>query len=47
MDIFAHTLAIGRTATVAAEAMTFTKPVCVADVICVYADLIRVGTTLY
>ena len=43
--IFAHTLAKGRTVTVAVDAMTFKKPVHVGDVICAYADLIRVGTT--
>src|SRR6516164_5950476 len=43
--IFADTLAKGRTATVAVDAMTFKKPVRVGDVICAYADLIRVGTT--
>jgi len=43
--IFAHTHAKGRTATVAVDAMTFKKPVRVGDVICAYADLLRVGTT--
>ena len=43
--IFAATLAKGRTATVAVDAMTFKKPVRVGDVVCAYADLIRVGTT--
>ena len=43
--IFASTLAKGRTATVAVDAMTFKKPVRVGDVVCAYADLIRVGTT--
>src|SRR5947207_13667424 len=43
--IFASTTAKGRTATVAVDAVTFRKPVYVGDVVCVYADLIRVGTT--
>jgi acyl-CoA thioesterase YciA len=43
--IFASTLARGRTATIAVDAMTFKKPVRVGDVVCAYADLIRVGTT--
>jgi acyl-CoA thioesterase YciA len=43
--IFAQTHAKGRTVTVAVDAMTFKKPVRVGDVICAYADLIRVGTT--
>jgi acyl-CoA thioesterase YciA len=43
--IFAATIAKGRTATVAVDAMTFRKPVYVGDVMCIYTDLIRVGTT--
>jgi acyl-CoA thioesterase YciA len=43
--IFASTLAKGRTATIAVDAMMFKKPVHVGDVVCAYADLIRVGTT--
>jgi len=43
--IFAATIAKGRTATVAVDAMTFRKPVYVGDVMCLYTDLIRVGTT--
>jgi acyl-CoA thioesterase YciA len=35
----------GRTATVAVDAMTFRKPVFVGDVMCIYIDLIRIGTT--
>lgn len=35
----------GRVATVAVEAMTFLKPVHVGDVLCVYADVARVGRT--
>jgi acyl-CoA thioesterase YciA len=43
--IFASMVAHGRVVTVAVEAMTFKKPVFVGDVVCVYADLIRVGTS--
>lgn len=43
--IFASSLAQGRTATVAVDAMNFRQPVFVGDVMCIYADLIRVGTT--
>ena len=43
--ILAHTVAKGRTVTVAVDAMTFKRPVRVGDVICAYADLIRVGRT--
>jgi acyl-CoA thioesterase YciA len=43
--IFASSLAQGRTATVAVDAMTFRQPVFIGDVMCIYADLIRVGTT--
>src|SRR3984893_17561782 len=43
--IFASTFAKGRTATVAVDAMVFKKPVHVGDVVCAYAELIRVGTT--
>jgi acyl-CoA thioesterase YciA len=35
----------GRVATVAVDAMTFHLPVYVGDVLCVYADLERVGRT--
>ena len=35
----------GRVATVAVEAMTFHRPVRVGDVLCVYADIERIGTT--
>jgi acyl-CoA thioesterase YciA len=31
--------------TVAVDAMTFRKPVYVGDVMCIYTDLIQVGTT--
>jgi acyl-CoA thioesterase YciA len=43
--IFAATIAKGRTATVAVDAMTFRKPVYVGDVMCIYTDLIRVVST--
>lgn len=43
--VFARKLASGRTATVAVDAMMFRRPVHVGDVICLYADLIRTGTT--
>src|SRR5579883_1574974 len=43
--IFAYRVAEGRVATVAVDAMTFKKPVYVGDVVCVYADLIRIGRT--
>ena len=35
----------GRVVTVAVEAMTFIAPVKVGDVLCVYAEIERVGTT--
>ena len=35
----------GRVATVAVEAMTFIAPVKVGDVLCVYTEIKRVGTT--
>ncbi len=43
--IFAAQIAHGRTATVSVESMTFRKPVYVGDVICVYTELIRIGTS--
>lgn len=43
--VFAAKLANGRTATVAVDAMVFRKPVLVGDVMCLYTDLIRIGTT--
>jgi acyl-CoA thioesterase YciA len=43
--IFASKTAGGRCATVAIDAMTFKKPVSVGDVMCIYTDLTRVGTT--
>lgn len=35
----------GRVATVAIDGMSFQLPVFVGDVLCVYTDLVRVGTT--
>ncbi len=35
----------GRVATVAVEGMKFHRPVNVGDVLCAYADLVRIGTT--
>ena len=43
--IFAAAITHGRTATVAVDAMTFRKPVFVGDVMCIYIDLVRIGTT--
>ena len=43
--IFASKIAKGRCATIGVDAMTFRKPVYVGDVMCVYASLIRIGTT--
>ncbi len=43
--IFASKAAGGRTATVAIDAMTFRKSVSVGDVMCIYTDLLRIGTT--
>ena len=43
--VFAATIANGRTATVAVDAMSFRKPVHVGDVMCLHTDLIRIGTT--
>lgn len=37
--------AAGRVATVAVDAMVFHRPVYVGDVLCTYADIIRVGRT--
>ncbi|WP_299394593.1 acyl-CoA thioesterase [Pelagibius sp.] len=41
--ITAGARAAGRVATVAIDAMTFHRPVFVGDVLCTYADIIRVG----
>jgi acyl-CoA thioesterase YciA len=43
--ILAATIAKGRTATIAVDGMTFRKPVYVGDVMCIYTNLLRVGTT--
>ena len=43
--VFAAQIAQGRTATVAVDAMVFRKPVHVGDVMCLYTDLVRIGTT--
>ena len=43
--IFAAAITHGRTATVAVDAMTFRKPVFVGDVMCIYIELVRIGTT--
>jgi acyl-CoA thioesterase YciA len=43
--IFAAKISKGRGVTVAVDAMTFKKPVFVGDVVCCYAELIRIGTT--
>lgn len=43
--IVAGTRAQGRVATVAIDAMKFIRPVHVGDVVCIYADIARVGRT--
>jgi acyl-CoA thioesterase YciA len=43
--IFASKIAKGRCVTVAVDAMTFRKPVYVGDIVGIYTDLIRIGTT--
>jgi acyl-CoA thioesterase YciA len=43
--IVAGTRAKGRVATVAVEAMKFIRPVKVGDVLCIYAEIARVGRT--
>ena len=49
MDIAGGIAAIeaarGRVATVAIEAMTFISPVKIGDILCVYTDIERIGTT--
>jgi acyl-CoA thioesterase YciA len=35
----------GRVATVAIDAMSFKLPVFVGDILCVYTDMVRIGTT--
>jgi acyl-CoA thioesterase YciA len=44
-SVFAYKVAKGRTVTVAVDAMSFRKPVYVGDVVCVYTELMHVGTT--
>ena len=41
--ITAGQIARGRVATIAVDAMTFHLPVYVGDVLCVYADVARIG----
>ncbi len=43
--IVAGTRAKGRVATVAVDAMKFIRPVKVGDVLCIYARILRIGTT--
>jgi acyl-CoA thioesterase YciA len=43
--IIAHRIAVGRTATVAVDAMKFHLPVFVGDVLCCYAAVARIGRT--
>ncbi|MFH1805662.1 MAG: acyl-CoA thioesterase [Pseudomonadota bacterium] len=43
--VLASQIAEGRVATVAVDAMTFHRPVFVGDVVCVYGDIERIGTT--
>lgn len=43
--ITAQARAHGRVATVAVEAMSFHRPVYVGDVLCCYAEILRVGRT--
>lgn len=43
--IIAADRARGRVATVAIEAMKFIAPVKVGDILCIYGEVIRVGTT--
>ena len=43
--IVAGTHAKGRVATVAVDAMKFIRPVKVGDVLCIYARILRIGTT--
>lgn len=43
--VFASKVAKSRTVTVAIDAMNFRKPVFVGDLVCVYANLVRVGRT--
>lgn len=43
--VAASTRAHGRVATVAVEGLSFLRPVNVGDVLCVYTDIARTGTT--
>ncbi|NQV99460.1 MAG: acyl-CoA thioester hydrolase YciA [Rhodospirillales bacterium] len=43
--ITAYSRAAGRVATVAVDGFTFHRPVQVGDVLCCYADIIKVGRT--
>jgi acyl-CoA thioesterase YciA len=49
MDIAAGMMATqrshGRVATVAIDAMSFKRPVFVGDILCVYTEIVRIGTT--
>lgn len=44
-SVLARTRARGRVATVAVEGMVFLKPVHVGDVVSIYAEMLREGTT--
>ena len=44
-SVLARTRARGRVTTVAVEAMTFHKPVHVGDLVSIYAEMLREGTT--
>ena len=44
-EVFVSSIAKCRTVTVAVDAMAFRKPVYIGDVVCIYVDLLRVGTT--
>ena len=43
--IVAGERASGRVATVAIEAMKFIRPVKIGDILCIFGDVVRVGTT--
>ncbi len=49
MDIaggtYAYYIARGRVATVAVDAMTFHKPVCIGDEVSCYCDTVKIGNT--
>ncbi len=44
-EVFVSKVAKGRSVTVAVDAMAFRKPVFIGDVVCIYVNLIRIGTT--